>query len=295
MHTEGEQYWNKMLSTKHSILFISAEENVASRVEAAARASSSGGFEWTRAEALFDGLRLLQQQSYDLILSDLFLPDGQGLATLRHLKQHAPQTPVIVLYHSRDRDTGVSAIRKGGAYDLFCIDDLNEAHLGRSIAKALSEAAAADNADSSKGAERRTSARFPCRLAVSYQTLEGPMIAGQGTSETLNISSKGVLFTTAHELETGKLVQISVDWPARLENHIPLKLVAEGRIVRCAAGEAAMRIDKYEFRTRRVRTQASPEDIKNRADRPTGSINGAIAQQRAARPEVTRTGERPAL
>jgi hypothetical protein len=52
-------------------------------------------------------------------------------------------------------------------------------------------------------------------------------------------------------LQSGQLLQVSLDWPARLENQVPLKLVAEGRIVRNGDGQAAMTIDKYEFRTRR--------------------------------------------
>src|ERR1700722_1418242 len=97
---------------------------------------SEGAIEWTRVEALFDGLRSLQERSFDLILADLFLPDGQGLATVRHLNQHAPQTPVIVLCHARDRDTAVNAVRKG-AHDFFCYDDLDTSHLRSAVSGAL--------------------------------------------------------------------------------------------------------------------------------------------------------------
>ena len=135
---------------------------------------------------------------------------------------------------------------------------------------------AAGTANSTKEAERRTNARFDCHLAVSYQTLEKPFLSGQGSSETLNISSKGVLFKAEEALEPGQLVQVSVDWPARLENQIPLKLVAEGRIVRNIKGVAAMTIEKYEFRTRRTPAQnatqnksAAPADGKTIPSRST--------------------------
>ena len=197
-----------------------------------------------RVDALFDGLRSLQERPYELILSDLYLPDGQGLATLRHLQQHAPNVPVIAFCHSQDRDTAVTAVRKG-AYDFFCYEDLDIANLCRSVEGALKHADA--EAEKKAEAERRKNGRFPCRLAVSYQTLEHPILSGQGTSETLNISSKGLLFTSNEQFQAGQLVQVSLDWPARLENQIPLKLVAEGRIVRNANGQTAMTIDKYEF------------------------------------------------
>jgi len=171
-----------------SILFISADAAAASKLEAALRLGIDDEFVWVHKEALFDGLRSLQDSSFDLILSDMFLPDGQGLATLRHLQQHAPVTPIIAICHAQDRDTGVTAVRQG-AYDFFCYEDLDPASLRKSVDGAMRHAH--DEAEKKAAAERRNNARFPCRLAISYQTLEHPILSGQGTSETLNISSKG--------------------------------------------------------------------------------------------------------
>jgi CheY-like chemotaxis protein len=250
---------------EYSILFIRNEEHDGPAIEAAVRDGLDGEIEWIRAEALFDGLRVLQERAFDLIISDLFLPDGQGLATVRHLNQHAPATPVIVLCHVHDRDTAVTAVRKG-AHDFFCYEDLDKGNLRRSVAGAL-KTEGGDEARDKVGADRRTNARFPCRLAVSYHTLEHPFLSGQATSETLNISSKGLLFSCTDPLQPGQLVQVSVDWPARLENQVPLKLVAEGRIVRNNDGQTAMRIDKYEFRTRKMKA-AAPADASTAGKKP---------------------------
>jgi hypothetical protein len=43
---------------------------------------------------------------------------------------------------------------------------------------------------------------------------------------------------------------VSLDWLARLENRIPLRLVISGQILRSGDGQAVMTIDKYEFRVR---------------------------------------------
>ncbi len=218
----------------------------------------------------------------------MYLPDGQGLATLRHLQQHAPKTPVILLCHAQDRDTAVTAVRKG-AHDFFCYEDLDAANFQRSVMGALNSAAG--TANSTKEAERRTNARFDCHLAVSYQTLEKPFFSGQGSSETLNISSKGVLFKVDEALEPGQLVQISVDWPARLENQIPLKLVAEGRIVRNIKGVAAMTIEKYEFRTRRASTQPSAQaTAQNKSAAPADGKTAPSRSTEAAKNNLSRPG-----
>jgi CheY-like chemotaxis protein len=259
----------------YSILFIRTEERPARQITTALEEGCEGKIEWVCVDALFDGLRNIQERAFDLIISDLFLPDGQGLATVRHLKQQAPQTPVIVLCHSADRDTAVNAVRKG-AHDFVCYEELEDAaKLRRAVDGALKNGK--DEAGSSSkagGADRRTNARFPCRLAVSYQALEHPFLSGVATSETLNISSKGVLFATDEALQPGQLLQVSVDWPARLENQVPLKLVAEGRIVRNLNGQAAMRIDKYEFRTRRA-SRSSGDSAKNQpSSRPEETAGG---------------------
>lgn len=101
--------------------------------------------------------------------------------------------------------------------------------------------------------ERRGTSRFPLREEVRYKLVHGKVItAGVGT--TLNIGSGGLLFTTEHRLPLGRNIEISVNWPARLDGTCPLKFVATGRVVRSDDGQAAVRIDRYEFRTRSMRS-----------------------------------------
>jgi DNA-binding NarL/FixJ family response regulator len=273
--------------TQYSVLFISADSATADKLDRLLRDDETLAVECTRVESLFDGLRAIQDKQFDLVLSELFLPDGQGLATLRHLQQHAPKTPVILLCHARDRDTAVTAVRKG-AHDFFCYEELDPANFQRSIQNALSSTGNPNPGN--KEAERRNNARFDCHLAVSYQTLEKPIISGQGESETLNISSKGVLFRASEALEPGQLVQVSVDWPARLENQIPLKLVAEGRIVRNVKGVAAMTIEKYEFRTRRISQPAGQNKTAASADGKTAGRSSEAATEDSSRPGTAAGG-----
>ncbi len=64
------------------------------------------------------------------------------------------------------------------------------------------------------------------------------------------MSSHGVLFTTESSLPEAACVEIAVSWPAELDHAIPLKLVATGVLVRAEENQAALSIQKYEFRTR---------------------------------------------
>jgi hypothetical protein len=71
-----------------------------------------------------------------------------------------------------------------------------------------------------------------------------------GSGSTLNIGSGGILFTTEERLPVGRMVELSVNWPAKLDGVCPLQFVATGRVVRSEPQRAAVRIERYEFRTR---------------------------------------------
>src|SRR5215475_7099750 len=98
--------------------------------------------------------------------------------------------------------------------------------------------------------ERRGTSRFPVREDVRYRVLQSKAGTLSGSGVTLNIGSGGVLFTTEERLPIGPTVELSVNWPARLDGVCPLQFVAIGRVVRSEEGRAAVRIDRYEFKTR---------------------------------------------
>ena len=97
--------------------------------------------------------------------------------------------------------------------------------------------------------DRRHSDRFPIEREVRFRVLNkrGGEEAGEG--KTLNISSSGVLFTSEHLLLPGRRLEVAISWPVQLNDQVPLKLVARGRVVRFEEGQAAIEIQQYEFRT----------------------------------------------
>ena len=97
--------------------------------------------------------------------------------------------------------------------------------------------------------DRRGSDRFPIEREVRYKVLSKRSVDEFGSGKTLNMSSSGVLFTSEHFLIPGKRIEVSISWPAQLNQMTNLKLVARGRVVRCADGRAALEIQQYEFRT----------------------------------------------
>jgi len=100
--------------------------------------------------------------------------------------------------------------------------------------------------------DRRTSGRMSIEQEVHYRILNKKDGDVEAHGKTVNISSSGVLFTTEHILLPGRRVELSINWPAQLDNKCALKLVARGRVVRFDSGHAAIEIMQHEFRTRRA-------------------------------------------
>ena len=98
--------------------------------------------------------------------------------------------------------------------------------------------------------DRRTTDRFPLENALRYRFLEAQESGSAGTGQTLNMSSGGMLLKVEAPLPVGEQIEVSVDWPAQLNACCGLKLVALGKVVRSNADSAAVRIEKYDFRTR---------------------------------------------
>ncbi|ATZ68417.1 sigma-54-dependent Fis family transcriptional regulator [Acinetobacter haemolyticus] len=72
---------------------------------------------------------------YDACLTDLNLPDGNGLDLVQHVTQNYPNTPIAVLTAYGNMDIAIAAL-KAGAFD-FVSKPVNQVHLDQLIQKAL--------------------------------------------------------------------------------------------------------------------------------------------------------------
>jgi len=83
------------------------------------------GFRTSGAETLKGALAKLEQEGYCLVLTDVNLPDGDGLELLGIIKKNYPQTVVIVITGYGTIESAVKSIKQG-AYDYLTkpiIDD----------------------------------------------------------------------------------------------------------------------------------------------------------------------------
>ncbi len=90
----------------------------------------------TSVKKLSDAANCLKNDHFDLIISDLTLPDSRGLETFRSLRAQAPKAPVILLTGSDDESMAVQAVREG-AQDYLVKGEISSGLLLRAIIYAI--------------------------------------------------------------------------------------------------------------------------------------------------------------
>jgi hypothetical protein len=100
--------------------------------------------------------------------------------------------------------------------------------------------------------DRRSKARFQIRRELRYKVRGKGKALQSGAGTTVNIGSGGVAFRTDKPLVAGAPVELSISWPALLDDVCPMRLKVFGRILRVEDRNAVCNVDRYEFRTQGV-------------------------------------------
>jgi hypothetical protein len=106
--------------------------------------------------------------------------------------------------------------------------------------------------------DRRGSVRFPVNLEVRYSVVGHRRPVETGSGRTIDMSSSGLSFTADRPLSIGQRLDMSIDWPVRLDRDVLIQLVASGVVVRTDGAVTALRMDRHEFRTRRAGATVVP-------------------------------------
>lgn len=88
----------------------------------------------------------LEAGGFQLCLTDMRLPDGEGLSIVRHIAEHFPQTPVAVITAYGSAENAVAAL-KAGAFD-YLAKPVGLEQLRALVKSALRLPGSADNAES---------------------------------------------------------------------------------------------------------------------------------------------------
>ena len=103
------------MSRKHTILVVDDEEFVR---ESLGDLLESDGYRVDTAASSSDALAFLKRRSFDVVVTDLSMPGGDGLDLLRTMRKHGLEAPVIVLTGVGKVADAVAAMKEG-AYDFL--------------------------------------------------------------------------------------------------------------------------------------------------------------------------------
>lgn len=153
-------------------------------------------------------IKQMKSQQFDIVLCDVFLPDGNGVDFIFEIKKHAPDAEVILLTAHGNIPDGVQAI-KNGAFDYITKGDDN-----RKIIPTISRAI--DEVKKKKGkALQPTSYSFDSIIGESLEIKQAVTLARK-------VAATDVAILLTGETGTGKEVFANAIHSASTRNEYPI-------------------------------------------------------------------------
>ncbi len=118
------------------LLLVEDDQEYVSLIQIILMRSALGNFEVTPANDLHNALQQLQQETFDIILLDLILPDSPGHETFSQIYLYATNTPIVVVTALDDHSLAINAMREG-AQDYLIKGEMINNWLDRSLLYAL--------------------------------------------------------------------------------------------------------------------------------------------------------------
>lgn len=118
------------------VLFIWREADVREKIVSELSLSAGRQFEVECCGELSAGLLRLKEKKFDVILCNLSLPDGEGIAAFEILFPLAENVPIVVLSEKCDESVAIQALQRG-AQDYVLTDPLNLDSLVRALRNSI--------------------------------------------------------------------------------------------------------------------------------------------------------------
>lgn len=114
------------------LLIVEDEDTLCQSLQ---RVFTKEGYEVDRAESAEAAFKLLEQKTYDLIITDIILPGISGIELLTRYRKQNPSQKVIIITAYASMATAIESI-KAGASD-FIIKPLIHDEMKRAVRKVL--------------------------------------------------------------------------------------------------------------------------------------------------------------
>ncbi len=131
-HGEVEPSTTGRLRRSARILAVDDEPHVRSMIGATLERQ---GFDVQLAASGREALEILEQGAFDLVLTDIVMQDGNGIALLDRIHGQQPQLPVVMVTAIHDISVAIDSMRRG-AYD-YLLKPFEREHLVSTVKRAL--------------------------------------------------------------------------------------------------------------------------------------------------------------
>ena len=137
-------------------------------------ALSLNGFRVSLAKTGREAIAAANQQSFDAVISDIYMPEGDGLEVLRELRASQPSLPVILMTAQGELDVTVRALAEGASdviakpFDVAALTKLLNNHLAASRRKSEAANASVTADFSSSGLIGRSPAMMTVYKLIDY-------------------------------------------------------------------------------------------------------------------------------
>src|SRR5688572_10456965 len=111
-------------SLRKSILVVDDDKHVTDSLRIVL---TDAGFDVSTADNFAGAVAVLSNKQFDLVLTDLRLPDATGIDVITHVKTEAPDAEVILMTGHGSVDVTIEAIKCGAYYYIekpFALDRL---------------------------------------------------------------------------------------------------------------------------------------------------------------------------
>ena len=129
---EGEARAVARLRRPARILVVDDEAHVRSMIGATLEHQ---GYDVQLATSARDALETLERNAFDLVLTDIVMQDGNGIALLERIRAQQPNLPVVVVTAIHDISVAIDSMRRG-AYD-YLLKPFEREHLVSTVERAL--------------------------------------------------------------------------------------------------------------------------------------------------------------
>ncbi len=155
-----------MNDTPATVLLVEDDASDARLIQAALTGGDEDLFRVERVTRLSDALERLAREGIDVVLLDLTLPDGQGIAGFDRVLGVAPGAPVLVLCAADSEEDARRAVQRG-ARDFFTKDHAGIQHLARTLPYFIDRKIIQDALRNSEARFRAMSDASPLGIFVS--------------------------------------------------------------------------------------------------------------------------------